>query len=628
MKQFSENRLLKKILILLFIFVGAVVVIYATGLSFSYILQKYKSDIEKQRNRIDASIIMANRFQNIEKNIYKLAILNKKQRSIIYNDILKDIDTIDKYLDVLKNGGDIFYKVELNTDNASNIMKKFHISKDVNEKYNILYIEMKPKIKRIKKILNELYQYKNEARRNQIYKTIPPMFERIKEDNNRLIYEASKNLEKLKEIMQEKSKYYDRINIIIVIFIISIVIILSLRIISDINKNRALMLQNLKNLKFAHDQIKIIIDSISNIIIITNGFEAVLVNKAFLDFFEQYKDLEEFKKEHNCICEFFANTDKEGYIPGKVTKDGQNWLNYVLEHKDKNFKVIMKKDTEDRIFEVKAVEAIKNAQEKNVIVVLTDITLYEKYTQELQNKIDKTKKELELKQKQLLQQSRLAQMGEMISMIAHQWRQPLAAISSTSGSIILKSKLGKLDHDTAINLSRKISDFSQHLSSTIDDFREFFKPNKGKKDVTYDELISSALDIVEPSIKNHNIKIVKNLKSKLIFNTYPNEIKQVMLNLLKNAEDALLEKKVENPTIYIDSEGDTFSISDNAGGIPQDIIDKIFDPYFSTKTKKDGTGIGLYMSKIIIEEHCKGKLSVKNSEIGAVFTIKLIPKAS
>ncbi len=227
------------------------------------------------------------------------------------------------------------------------------------------------------------------------------------------------------------------------------------------------------------------------------------------------------------------------------------------------------------------------------------------------------------KENHIIQQSRLAQMGEMISMIAHQWRQPLSAISSTSSAINIKAQLTHLDNDTAIELSNKISQYAQHLSSTIDDFREFFKSNKEKRDTTYDELIQSVLNIIEVSVKNKNINLIKNLNCKDTFNTYPNEIKQVILNLIKNAEDILLEKNIKNPTIKIETSCGILTISDNGGGISEDIKEKIFDPYFSTKTKKDGTGLGLYMSKTIIEEHCGGRLSVSNDKDGAVFSIIL-----
>ncbi len=245
----------------------------------------------------------------------------------------------------------------------------------------------------------------------------------------------------------------------------------------------------------------------------------------------------------------------------------------------------------------------------------------------LQEEVRHQLEQIREKDKLLLKQSRMAQMGEMLRMIAHQWRQPLAAISATSANIELKAKLDHLDNDIAIQKAQDISNFSQHLSKTIDDFRDFFKPNKKKTETSYCMLLKSVFEIIAISIKNKNIELMKELNCHDTFITYPNELKQVILNLIKNAEDILLENKIENPYIKISSykEDDKYilEVSDNAGGVPEDVIDKIFDPYFSTKTKKDGTGLGLYMSKTIIEDHCGGELSVSNSKDGAVFKIVL-----
>jgi len=230
------------------------------------------------------------------------------------------------------------------------------------------------------------------------------------------------------------------------------------------------------------------------------------------------------------------------------------------------------------------------------------------------------------KDQQMLHQSRLAQMGEMISMIAHQWRQPLTAISSASMALNMKARLNKLDKEVVLDVTNKISDYAQHLSTTIDDFREFFKANKEKKETNFEELINSVLSIVEISLTNKDIKLIQRLNSNQVFYTYPNELKQVILNLIKNAEDVLIERGVENPQIIIETEGNTLRVIDNAGGIPEEIMEKIFDPYFSTKTKKDGTGLGLYMSKTIVEEHCNGILHVYNNEMGACFEIILDPE--
>ena len=258
---------------------------------------------------------------------------------------------------------------------------------------------------------------------------------------------------------------------------------------------------------------------------------------------------------------------------------------------------------------------------------ITDKKKIEELNRDLEKRVEEEVRKNREKDRQLLHQSRLAQMGEMISMIAHQWRQPLSAISSCSLAINVKAKLGKLDKESAVELSEKISEYSQHLSSTIDDFREFFKPNRGKEETTYESLVKSALSIVEVSLKNKNIEVRLDLQCNALLTTYPNELKQVILNLIKNAEDAVVERKVPEPYIeiksYIEDGKAVLEVRDNAGGVPDNIIDKIFDPYFSTKLEKNGTGLGLYMSKMIVEEHCSGRLEVENGPDGAIFKITL-----
>ncbi|PHR58548.1 MAG: hypothetical protein COA44_03665 [Arcobacter sp.] len=228
---------------------------------------------------------------------------------------------------------------------------------------------------------------------------------------------------------------------------------------------------------------------------------------------------------------------------------------------------------------------------------------------------------------QMLQQSRLAQMGEMISMIAHQWRQPLASISAIAGTLSIDVQLNEYDEIFFEENLTMIADLSIHLSSTINDFRGFFNDEKEKIPVNWKDLIESSLLIIEPTFIDTNISVEKDFPDTSSVQSYQNEVRQVILNIIKNAEDAFLENKVSQPKIWIKSylEEDYIcvSIKDNAGGVPENIIDNVFDPYFSTKLKKDGTGLGLYMSKMIIEDHCQGKLRLNNSDNGAVFTICL-----
>jgi signal transduction histidine kinase len=237
-------------------------------------------------------------------------------------------------------------------------------------------------------------------------------------------------------------------------------------------------------------------------------------------------------------------------------------------------------------------------------------------------------KELKEKERALMQQSRLAQMGELINMIAHQWRQPLAAISSTANSLILKTTLDKYEKDFFAHRLENIANYSQHLSATVDDFRNFFKSHKEKREITLEEVCEDSLNIIEASIESKNIQIKRIYNANKKLSTYPSELRQVVLNLLKNAEDVLSERRVKNPCItvvtnYYGKNRFELVIKDNAGGISKKILDKIYDPYFTTKDEKNGSGLGLYMSKIIIEEHCKGTLKVSNDTEGAVFTVGL-----
>ncbi len=266
----------------------------------------------------------------------------------------------------------------------------------------------------------------------------------------------------------------------------------------------------------------------------------------------------------------------------------------------------------DKARENEKIKAQKALEELN-------LTLEERVVQE----VEKNRQ----KDQQLIQQSRLASMGEMISMIAHQWRQPLSAISSTVQGLHLKLTLKKFDETLFSEKLSDVSRYAQYLSQTIDDFRQFFKPSKAKDEVSLEEIIEKVLAIIHGSLENKKIQLIMEYNSNEYIMTYANELMQVLLNLIKNAEDVLIENKIEKPWIKIATRKDThfliLEISDNGGGISHSVIERIFEPYFSTKSKKDGTGLGLYMSQKIIEEHCGGSLHASNGLEGAIFTITL-----
>jgi signal transduction histidine kinase len=232
------------------------------------------------------------------------------------------------------------------------------------------------------------------------------------------------------------------------------------------------------------------------------------------------------------------------------------------------------------------------------------------------------------KDEMLFKQSRLAQMGEMLSMIAHQWRQPLSAMSAKTNTLIFKNKMERYDSDDFEKGLFQIAEYTQHLSEKIDDFRDFFKQDKLQEESTCEEILDSVWEIIFPSFNEHRITLSKGDMCDVLVPMYTNEIRQVVLNILKNAEDALVENKIEYPFVSVtcvlgEYENILLSIEDNAGGIDEVIIETLFDPYVTTKQDKDGTGLGLYMSKIMIEEHGGGILSAQNTLKGSIFSISL-----
>ena len=255
-------------------------------------------------------------------------------------------------------------------------------------------------------------------------------------------------------------------------------------------------------------------------------------------------------------------------------------------------------------------------------------------TQELEN-LNKTlenkvKEELEKnreKEQLLVQKSKFIALGEMISNIAHQWRQPLSELSSILMYIKFKHSIKALDDEVMQKKADEADKVLDYMSHTIDDFRNFFMPKKEKEEFYLYKVIDSVMTIVSSSLKSDKINVDINIDKSIKLRTYQNEYEQVILNILKNAKDALIEKNIKNPqikiTAYEEKEYVVLFIEDNAGGITVEPKGKIFEPYFTTKDDSNGTGIGLYMSKIIVDKNMKGKLRVRNTNSGAKFGIHL-----
>ena len=231
------------------------------------------------------------------------------------------------------------------------------------------------------------------------------------------------------------------------------------------------------------------------------------------------------------------------------------------------------------------------------------------------------------KDKAILEQSKLARIGSMISMIAHQWRQPLTELSGVLMELETATRFKKVNDIHILNSIERSDKIIEFMSNTIDDFRNFYKPDKKKEKFFVYDSCQKAISLINASLEDSEIELIVNLKSDRQINGYPTEYSQVILNLLMNAKDILIEKKIKNPkiTITIKTRGllSIVELKDNAGGIKSENFELIFDPYFSTKDTSKGTGLGLYISKLIIERNMGGELSVYNNKKGAVFKIVL-----
>jgi signal transduction histidine kinase len=256
------------------------------------------------------------------------------------------------------------------------------------------------------------------------------------------------------------------------------------------------------------------------------------------------------------------------------------------------------------------------------------------YKIDLEKKVDSM---LEAKRAQdhiLIQQSKMAAMGEMMSAITHQWKQPLTTTAAIVGNIKLEEEFKEKPNSHILTNMDKIQDQLNFMNQTINDFSNFFKPQKTKEIFVLSNTCMSVVKLIESQLQAKSIKLSTHFEDEtLSITNYKNEFIQVLLNIINNAKDALeskialhsIQKGEGSIKLSTFTKGDYIyiTIEDNAQGIPESIIDKIFDPYFTTKSESMGTGIGLYMSKSIVEESMGGSLKVTNGEHGAIFTIKL-----
>lgn len=345
-------------------------------------------------------------------------------------------------------------------------------------------------------------------------------------------------------------------------------------------------------------------------IFITNLQGDILsANKAFTDITGYTKEEilgknPKFLKSNKHLISFYKELWKE------INKNGY-WEGEII-NKNKNGKCYPQWLTINTVYDL-------DNEPINYIAVFSDFT-----------KLKEQEKLLREKDHIMFQQSKMASMGEMLRNIAHQWRQPLSVISSSASGLKLKHELEILHQEEIPEFCDGILKSSKYLSDTIDDFTDFFKNQNQKANFSIKDAIQRAIILSSASLKNNDIELKTQIEEVSIYGV-ENEFVQVLLNLINNAKDALKNIKIENKTITIKSLIEKnllkISIKDNAGGVPLKFIDKIFEPYFTTKDKLQGTGIGLYMSQEIITNHLNGTIKVLNyknkEQKGAEFIIEI-----
>ncbi len=390
-----------------------------------------------------------------------------------------------------------------------------------------------------------------------------------------------------------------------------------------------------KELNKQHTLILNVIDSISEFIFYKDiNFRYSGCNQAFADFVGipmdsiiGKTDYELFEKEYADI----SRNNDTAVFTNKTRYSNYKWVT----HSDgrRLYLLIEKSPLIDENDQLIGMVGISKDFTKNYYLE-HDLEASNRKYKQLIEKLDSQVKE---QSAQLIKQSRMAQMGELLSMIAHQWRQPLGSIAASVIDVKMKLSLSELEpydeestkalKSTVHQRMDNIEKYVKSLSSTIDDFRTLYKPNKVMQQNSIIKPIDNALMLIKLSFDEHHIKVVISEHDDTPIYMHNNEIMQVILNLLKNAQDNFIEKEIQNPhiNINISTLKDTLKVDicDNGEGVPDELKEKIFDPYFSTKSDINGTGLGLYMCKLIIEDHHKGKLNVFNNNEGACFSMEL-----
>lgn len=373
-------------------------------------------------------------------------------------------------------------------------------------------------------------------------------------------------------------------------------------------------------LKGKNAYIYFILDASPVFMMTVHNLEVDYINKGFLAYLG-FTDMHEFLTRQKSFCSFIHQIDDrvvEGEDPEVIEKRLQESATQkVVYFRKRNDDISTPFITSIHCYDLN----------RKCIYTFTDITQIQMQKEKLAEKVTAAEAE-RAKQQQIMElQGRQAQMGELIGSIAHQWKQPLNALSLYVFDMVEMYKLNEVNETYITAFSKNLQETIRYMSSTIDDFKNYFQPSREKLSFDPKESIENILTMLGKFYSLQDIDIRITEQEKLYITGIKNEFQQVVVNILNNAKDAFIENRINDREITVDIHPErgnaVIEISDNAGGIPESVLPKIFDSYFSTKNVKEGSGIGLYMSRQIIEEKMGGTLRVRNIEGGASFTIIL-----
>jgi len=328
------------------------------------------------------------------------------------------------------------------------------------------------------------------------------------------------------------------------------------------------------------------------------------------------------------ILELFKLAKKEdgGYLEySYANKEKHTKISYVMEFKDWNWMLGSGFYTDDlkELIKNKEIELEKSNEKQLYNIILVSIismfiivVLSLSLSYAIQKRFENYKLKVSQKDQMINEQSKLAAMGEMLANIAHQWRQPLSVISTGATGMLVQKEFGMLEDGHFNKTCNVINENAQYLSKTIDDFKNFIKGDRVKKLFSIDENIKSFLHLVEGSLKTYDIELILNVDKKIKINGYGNELIQCFINIFNNSKDALKEHTSKNRVMFISAFEENKNLviifKDNGKGISEKTLPKIFEPYFTTKHKSQGTGLGLNMTYKFIVHGMNGNIVAKN----------------